>query len=80
MSPAGAEGKVSFSPADGGGAGLAGVIVILKVLEAAAPLVSLALKVTSLEPLAEGCVEQLIYRLEATEQETTPGFVWLAIA
>ena len=75
MSPAGVEGKVSFSPADVEGAGLAGVIVILKVPEVVAPLASFALKVMSLKPLAEGCVEQLIYRLEATEQETTPGFV-----
>ena len=81
VSPAGVEGKVSFAPAaDGEGAGLAGVIVMLKVLEVVAPLASFALKVMSLKPLAEGCVEQLIYRLEVTEQETTPGFDWLAIA
>jgi hypothetical protein len=72
---------VSFTPAaDVEGAGLAGVIVMLKVLEVVAPLASFALKVMSLKPLAEGCVEQLIYRLEVTEQETTPGFDWLAIA
>ena len=59
---------------------MAGVIVILKVLEVTAPLASFTLKVMSLKPMAEGCVEQLIYRLEETEQKTTPGFVWLAIA
>ena len=81
VSSAGVEGEVSFAPAaNGKGAGLAGVIVILKVLEVVAPLASFALKVMSLKPWAEGCVEQLMYRLEETEQETTLGFVWLAIA
>ena len=68
------------SPGGFDSAGLAGVIVILNVLEVVAPLASFALKVMSLKPLAEGCVEQLMYRLEETEQETTPGFVWFTIA
>jgi len=72
---------VRFVPAAAGeGAGLAGVIVILNVLEVVAPPASLALKVMSLKPLAEGCVEQLMYLLEETEQETAPGFVWLTTA
>jgi hypothetical protein len=79
--PTGVKGTESFSAvADGKGTGLAEVIVILKVLEVIAPLASFTLKVMSLKPLAEGRVEQLIYRLEVTEQKTTPGFVWLTIS
>ena len=81
MSSSGVEGKMNFaSAADGEGAGFAGVMVMLNVLEVVAPLASLALKVMSPRPLAEGCTEQLIYRFEEMEQETTPGFVWFTIA